>query len=78
MKNKVLALVVKYFNIKGFMSEMISEVIDEALDKVVADSANPYDNMAKASLWPLLEKEALKVVEEKMDLTKILKVETTI
>lgn len=75
MKNKLLKLVVKYFNIKGFMSEMVTEVMDEALTKVVADTANPYDDMAKASLWPLLEKEAVKVIEEKMDLVKVFKLD---
>ena len=75
MKNKVLLLVVKYFNIKGFMSEMVCEVLDEALDKVVKDTANPYDDMAKASLWPLLEGEAKKVIEDKLDLSKLLKLD---
>ena len=71
MKNKILMMVVKYFNIKGFMSEMITEVMDEALEKVVVGTANPLDNMAKAALWPVLEVEAQKLIEEKLDLAKI-------
>jgi len=75
MKNKVLKLVVKYFNIKGFITEIITEVVDEALDKVVAGTKNPLDDMAKAALWPVLEEEAKKVVEEKLDLEKLFKLD---
>jgi hypothetical protein len=75
MKNKILSIVVKHFNIKGFMSEMITEVLDEALDNVVKGTKNPMDDMAKAALWPVLEEEAKKLIEEKLDLAKIFKLE---
>ena len=78
MKNKVLKLVVKHFNIKGFMLEMVADVLDEALDKVVADTKNPYDDMAKASLYPLIEAELLKVIEDKLDLEKIFKLDEAV
>ncbi len=50
---------------------MITEVMDEALEKVVQGTVNPLDNMAKAALWPVLEEEAKKLIEEKLDLAKI-------
>jgi len=71
MKNKLLKLVVKYFNLKGFISDIITEVVDEALDKVVQGTKNPMDDMAKAALWPILEDEAKKIIEEKLDLEKL-------
>ena len=75
MKNRILKMVVKYFNIKGFMSEMVTEIADEALEKVVQGSINPMDNMVKAALWPVLEEEIQKLIEEKLDLAKIFKLE---
>ena len=72
MKNAVLKLIVKHFNIKGFMSEMVADVLDEALEKMVQDSKNPYDNVAKASLYPVVEEKLLEVIEDKLDLEKIL------
>ena len=72
MKEKILKLIVKYLNVKGLLTELVTEVVDEALDKVVADSSNPYDNMAKAAMWPVMEAELAKQIEEKVDLEKIL------
>jgi len=75
MKNKLLKLVIKYFNIKGFITEVVTEVLDEALEKVVVGTKNPLDNVAKAALWPVLEEEAVKLIEEKLDMSKILGME---
>lgn len=75
MKRKVLELIVKHFNIKGFMSEMVADVLDEALEKMVQDSANPYDNVAKASLYPVVEEKLLEVINEKLDLRQLLKLD---
>jgi len=72
MKQKVLKLVVKYFNIKGFMSEMVADVLDEALEEMVQDSKNPYDNIAKASMYPVIEEKLLEVIDKKLDLEVIL------
>jgi len=55
------------------MSEMVADVLDEALQKTVDDSKNPYDDLAKASLYPILEEKLLEVIEDKLDLEKILK-----
>lgn len=44
---------------------LIDDVIEKALDKVVADSANPIDDAIKAMIWPVLEAEAKKLLAEK-------------
>lgn len=69
-KKKVFQLIVKYFNVKGFLTEMVTEVVDEALDGVVKDSSNPYDDMAKAAMWPVMEKELASQIEKRVDVEK--------
>jgi acetyl-CoA carboxylase alpha subunit len=72
MKEKLLPILVESIDLKKLANGIIDEVIEEALKKVVADSSNTIDDMVMASLWPLLEKEVKKLVEEKLDLGKIL------
>jgi len=75
MKEALLKTLVESINLKALANGIIDNVIEESLKKVVADSANPFDDMAMASLWPVLELEVKKMIEEKLDLTKILKLE---
>lgn len=77
MKTKLLKLLVKYFNLKGLATELVTEVLDETLEGVVNNTSTPFDNMAKASLWPVVEEEAKKVIEAKLDLNKLLGLEET-
>jgi hypothetical protein len=69
---KVLELVVKYVNVKGLVKDLVNEVADEALQKVVDGTKKPLDNAAKAALWPVLEEELGKIIDENLDLEKIL------
>lgn len=56
---KVLDCVELKINLEKLLGEvLLDDVIGAALDKVVADTANPFDDAAKAMLWPVLEKEA--------------------
>lgn len=71
MKEKLLKLVVKYINVKGLLKDLVTEVADELLEKAVNSSKTPFDNMAKASLWPVLEEEASKLIDDKLDLEKL-------
>lgn len=45
---------------------IIDDVIEKALDKVVEDTSTPFDNAAKAMIWPILEKEGKKLLAEKI------------
>ena len=72
MKEKLLRAVVKYLNIKGLAKELVTEVADDLLTKVVEDSSTEFDDMAKAALWPVLEREAVKLIDEKLDMEAIL------
>ena len=75
MKEELLKVLVSSIDLKKMATGLIDEVIEEALKKVVADSSNPIDDMVMATLWPVLEKEIKKLIEEKLDLSKILKLD---
>ncbi len=72
MKDKLLKILVQSIDLKGLANALVDEVIEESLKKVVADSANTFDDMALAALWPMLESEVKKLIEDKLDLEKIL------
>lgn len=72
MKKELLEVVVKNVNLKGIAIDLIDNVIEEALKKVVESTENSFDDMAMASLWPFLEAEVKKLIEEKLDLEKLL------
>lgn len=65
MKNKVLATLLKYVNVRGLIFEAIlQDLLKNALDKLAADSSNPYDDLAVAALYPPLEAAIKKQIEE--------------
>ena len=65
-------LVVESIDLKGLANGIVDEVIEESLKKVVAKSSNTFDDMAMAALWPVLEAEIKKLIEEELDLEKLL------
>lgn len=65
-------VLIKSIDLKALANGIVDEVVEESLKKVVADSSNPIDDMVMASLWPVLEVELKKVIDEKLDLSKIL------
>ena len=72
-KNDVLKLVVDSIDLKKLAKGLICDIADEALEEVVQESENDMDNMAKNALWPILEAKMSKLIDEKLDLAKILK-----
>lgn len=71
MKEKILRLLIKRLDVKGLAIDLVADIVDEALEKLVQDSSNPYDNQVKSLLWPLIEAEVIARVE-KIDLEKLL------
>lgn len=63
--NKVLDCVEVKVNLQKLGEIVIDDVIEKALDKVVADTKNTFDDSGKAMLWPLIEKEAKELLAEK-------------
>lgn len=54
-KEKLLPLVAKHIDMPGLIADILSEVAKPALQKVVDDSENKFDDVAMAALYPALE-----------------------
>ena len=63
---KVKSILIENINLNGIAVSIIDEVLEEALNKVVSDSSNPFDDMLMASVYPVLEKELKSLIEEKL------------
>lgn len=67
---KVIGIVLSCIDVQVKLKEpahrIIDEVLEPALDKMVADSSNPYDDMAKQALYPVLEQKVKEVIDEKL------------
>lgn len=72
MKDELLKLLVKSIDLKSLANGIVDEVIQEALEKVVKDSSNTVDDTIMPLLWPLLEKEVKEMINDKLDLSKLL------
>lgn len=49
---------------KKLFDGILDTVIEKALDEVVADSSNTWDDSAKALLWPILEPKIKEILEK--------------
>lgn len=49
-------------DLNAISNGLIDAVLEPALQKVVDDSSNPFDNAAMAMLYPILEVEAKKLL----------------
>lgn len=72
LKVKALKLVVESIDLQKLAKGLVSEVLDEALDDLVNDTSNPYDNMVKAALYPVMETKLIEAIDKNLDLKKIL------
>lgn len=62
--SKFKDIAIKNLDVAGLLKDSMSEILKPALDKMVADSANPYDDMAVAALFPVLEKALVEKIDE--------------
>lgn len=51
-------------SLSPLVDSIIDDVLEPSIDKVVADTKNPFDNMLKASVYPSLEKEIKEKAKE--------------
>lgn len=63
---KLAEIALESIDLEKLAFAVIDEVIEEAIDKVVADSSNPYDDSIKSLLWPLVEKEVKDLLSKKI------------
>lgn len=57
-------IVYEELNVPGLIKRSLDELLEPALQKVVDDSSNPLDNVAKEALYPVLSKELNALVEK--------------
>ena len=69
---KALEIVADSIDLKKLASGIIDEVLEEAIKKAVSKTPTPIDDSVVAILWPLIEKEIKQLIEDKLDLKKIL------
>lgn len=56
-KKKLVEILLKRVDLRGLLvDDLLKGVINDALDKVVKDTANPFDDIAKAATMPAIEK----------------------
>lgn len=66
-KNEIINLVLKNVNVPGLAFDLIDEVLEKALQKVVDNSSNKFDDMLMAAIYPTLEKELKELIQKKYD-----------
>ncbi len=64
---KILALVHKNINIPGLLGDVIDQILEPALKKVVESSENKLDDIAMAAIYPVLEKELKEQIQKLFD-----------
>lgn len=52
------------------VDSLIDDVLEPALDKLVADTSNPFDNILKASVYPALESEIKSRIKDQISKLK--------
>ena len=67
MKAKVIEVLLKNFNIEGLGVDLLGMVLEPALDEMVKGTDNPYDDMAKAALYPVLSQYLMAEVKKQLD-----------
>lgn len=63
-KKTQLAILKKNINLGGLIADQVDLVLEPALDKVVANTTNPFDDMLKAAIYPTLREELQKLIEK--------------
>lgn len=54
----------KNLNVGGLIADEIDMVLEPALQKVVENTTTPFDDVAKAALYPVLREELGKLLEK--------------
>ena len=65
--NTQLQILKNNINISGLIFDELDLVLEPALQKVVDDTANPFDNMLMVAVYPTLKLELQKLVKKKLD-----------
>lgn len=63
-KKALLESVAKNVNAPGLVTDLLKQILEPALAKIVADTSNPFDDMLKNAIYPTLEAELIKLADE--------------
>lgn len=64
---KLKELAKLHINLKGFTDGIIDEILEKALEKVVADSSNPFDDVMFQAVYPVLEGKLKEEIHQLID-----------
>lgn len=73
MKSIALFLL-KFINVKELLKELVDVKLEAEIDRIVEKTDNHWDDITKATIYPVLEAEMLLKIEE-MDIVKLLKLD---
>lgn len=54
-------------DLSGVVVDVLDEILEPALEKVVADTSNPFDDMIMATVYPVLSEKIKELAKEKLD-----------
>ena len=63
--DKLKENVKEHLHVDKLISDIMDEVLEPALEKVVSDTSNPFDDILKDAVYPVLSDELKKLVAEK-------------
>lgn len=58
----ILAIIEKNVNVKGLSTDLLTMVVQPALDRAVKRTKTPLDNMAMSLLYPKISEEIVKEI----------------
>ena len=68
-KKKLVEIAFKNISVGGLLADILDEILEPALKKVVEDTENTYDD-ALMAVYPLLSEQLKKVLEEEIEKLK--------
>lgn len=66
VKDELVQILISNVNLKGIAFDLLDGVAGEALRNIVESSENKWDDALMASIYPVLEKELKRLIEEKL------------
>lgn len=72
MKDQIIKILLESVDLKKLACGVVDEIVEESLRRAVAKSDNKIDDAVMAALWPVIEREIKELINDKLDLAKIL------
>ena len=66
-KKALFESILKNVALPALLADVLKQILEPALDKIVKDTSNPFDDMIKAAIYPSLEAELNKLAKEQWE-----------